>query len=413
MASSGISSVTATPAVTTVATTTSAMANSATVAMSNSITGSFPQPVTLVEQKPPPDVLLTSTTPPSLTDSSRTQSTVPEARIRLACMEGQLAHLSAWVQVLQQSPGAPVNAKHLAGYSHRNCANNTCRVTADAINTADRESNYTPSNSSLDSAYSARSTTSSESISAKQLAFEHETLAQTSPHIPVLVTAEQGPLNGHTVTATPPATGSGFHSPHGKATSPPQTLGSLAPDYCPLFALPNYSALIDHPTSATKASLQMVKSRLKATQTDVSHLKSELSGLRRAHTTCMAQHKENTENVIERIKQMIARVDGLDLSLIQQARLAMNRQLELYEQEVQRANAWLKDLDTTIEDLRMVALTRRCRISVSEVEMLALHVNRVSFRLRNFKRIESDLLSSLTVVGSTALEITSNYPRLE
>lgn len=100
---------------------------------------------------------------------------------------------------------------------------------------------------------------------------------------------------------------------------------------------------------------------------------------------------------------MIAQVDGLEMGLIQRARLAMNKQLDLYEHEASRANTWLKDLDSTIEDLRMAALTRRCRISVSEVEMLALHVNRISFRLRNFKSKRFCLFSFVFTLDNAAV----------
>ncbi|TPP67662.1 hypothetical protein FGIG_00453 [Fasciola gigantica] len=378
------------------------------------------------EQKPPPDVLLTSTNAQTSADCIRTSPGIPDGRIRLTCMEGQLAHLSAWVQVLQQSPGAPVNAKQLAGYSHRNCANNTCRVSADGQSSADQESNYTPSNSSLDSAYSVRSATSSDSVSSRQQhSFDPNTHVQLSAAVPVLVT-----------TANAPPHQGGQQTTHSANVSPPvlhvqcssvHPNGAVTP-----FTRPNCNALVDHQhlqhnhstaTASTKrrANLQAVKSRLASTQSDLVRLRSELAGLRRTQHNCMAQHKEITDGAVERIKQMIAQVDGLELGLIQQARLTMNKQLDLYEQEASRARTWLKDLDSTIEDLRMVALTRGCRISVSEVEMLALHVNRISFRLRNFKneipkitdRLERVIEAEMRQINRNKQFIQNEFGRIE
>ncbi|VDM35684.1 unnamed protein product [Hydatigera taeniaeformis] len=47
--------------------------------------------------------------------------------------------------------------------------------------------------------------------------------------------------------------------------------------------------------------------------------------------------------------------------------------------------AWLKDLDACIEEMRVDALNRRCRVSVAEVEAYALHLSRLSQRLASFK----------------------------
>ncbi|VEL19991.1 unnamed protein product [Protopolystoma xenopodis] len=67
------------------------------------------------------------------------------------------------------------------------------------------------------------------------------------------------------------------------------------------------------------------------------------------------------------------------------ARAHIDSRLSGYQTEAGEAESWLADLEAAIEDLRVDALSRRCRVSVAEVETLALHLSRIGRRLAMFK----------------------------
>lgn len=65
--------------------------------------------------------------------------------------------------------------------------------------------------------------------------------------------------------------------------------------------------------------------------------------------------------------------------------LKLDSQIADYKMGYEEIEAWLADLDACIEEMRIDALNRRCRVSVAEVEAYALHLSRLSQRLASFK----------------------------
>lgn len=70
---------------------------------------------------------------------------------------------------------------------------------------------------------------------------------------------------------------------------------------------------------------------------------------------------------------------------VRQVQLALDGQITEYKTGLQEVDRWLTDLEACIEELRVDALNRRCRVSVSEVETYALHLSRLSRRLASYK----------------------------
>ena len=68
--------------------------------------------------------------------------------------------------------------------------------------------------------------------------------------------------------------------------------------------------------------------------------------------------------------------------------LSLDSHLVDYRDSSQEIDAWLADLDACIEEMRVDALNRRCRVSVAEVEAYALHLSRLSQRLASFKGVK-------------------------
>lgn len=82
---------------------------------------------------------------------------------------------------------------------------------------------------------------------------------------------------------------------------------------------------------------------------------------------------------------MITSLQHINLGPIQMARSKVNEEMSLYLNETADAEKWLNDIDSVVEDLRLNVLSRRCHISIPEIEDMALHLSRINLRLRNFQ----------------------------
>ncbi|OON21448.1 hypothetical protein X801_02656 [Opisthorchis viverrini] len=322
----------------------------------------------------PPDVLVTSAQSKQHAFADIAGQTGQEVR----CMESQLAHLSAWVQQLQKSPGTTITSHQLAGYSHRYCGANACRVVEGQAKapSLDTELSYTPSNSSLDSAYSNRSTTSSDS--------GHNRSELVKPHLMPAVPEYHDTMN-HPVRPQPQAV-----STEAQTVKPvnPVVLDPTAthPEYCHVITVPNCSGPVNHTLIGQyRAEMQLLKNKLQLVQTELSNVRSELSILRRAEQAGMTQHREVIESIKEQVKRLTQNSIEVDNTPVQLARSNINHELSVYSKEALETDEWIRDLDIAIEDLRVLALTRRSRIHLPDIETLNLHLTRVGHRLKNFK----------------------------
>ncbi len=70
---------------------------------------------------------------------------------------------------------------------------------------------------------------------------------------------------------------------------------------------------------------------------------------------------------------------------VRSVQLALDKHISDFKEGYSEVEAWLADLEACIEELRVDALNRRCRVSVSEVETYALHLSRLSRRLASYK----------------------------
>lgn len=70
---------------------------------------------------------------------------------------------------------------------------------------------------------------------------------------------------------------------------------------------------------------------------------------------------------------------------VRAVQLKLDNQIADFKTGYEKIETWLADLDGCIEEMRIDALNRRCRVSVAEVEAYALHLSRLSQRLASFK----------------------------
>ncbi|KAF5405291.1 hypothetical protein PHET_01191 [Paragonimus heterotremus] len=337
-----------------------------------------------------PDILLEKEKPEqqiSCVDQLKTPGS--DSHTRIACMKNQLAHLSAWVRLLQQNPEAANQSMHIVGYSHRHCDDDFCRAVQhnQSSLTGSTEAGslfYTPSSSSLDSAYSARSTTSSES--GVQLLDQSVQQAQKTDKCDLLKdNAER-------------------YSPKFAAGHPPRATYSTGPSDSSN-PCSNCSDLFLSKTNEHNTKLQLIRKSLQLTQNDLLKVKQELAVLRRMYSATMNANHECTCDAIGKIRKLLEKSELIKTYPIRSTRTELDREIFLYREATENAITWLNDLELIIEDMRISALTRRCYVDLSEVECLSTHLQRVTCRLKDiqneFPKFSSQLQKILNFKMST------------
>ncbi|KAF7256212.1 hypothetical protein EG68_07255 [Paragonimus skrjabini miyazakii] len=308
-----------------------------------------------------------------------------DSHIRIACMKSQLAHLSAWVRLLQQNPEAANQSMQIVGHSHSHCDDDFCRVMEanQSSLTGSTEAGslfYTPSSSSLDSAYSAKSTTSSES---------------SVQHLDQSVQREQKTNKRDLLKDNTER-----HSPRSVAEHPPSATYSTVPSDSSN-PCSNCSELFLLRTNEHNTKLKLIRESLQLTQNDLRKVKQELDVLRRMYSATVNANHECTCDAMEKIRQLLTKSELIKTYPIQSTRTELDREIVVYREATENAISWLNDLELAIEDMRISALTRRCYVDLPEVECLSTHLQRVTCRLKNiqseFPKFSSQLQKVLNI----------------
>ncbi|KAL3309310.1 hypothetical protein Ciccas_012146 [Cichlidogyrus casuarinus] len=149
----------------------------------------------------------------------------------------------------------------------------------------------------------------------------------------------------------------------------------------------NHTAVAVSPLTITPPLKLCVSSatreRLRSLNTDCVSLQTELDQLRSNNTAIQEELKKNSALIMKEVNHLSAL--GQQKAPERQAREAIDASLIQYREESQELDAWLNDLDAVIEEFRNDALARRCKIKVTEMETLALHLSRISRRLASHK----------------------------
>ncbi|KAF8571498.1 hypothetical protein P879_00225 [Paragonimus westermani] len=308
-----------------------------------------------------------------------------DSHVKITCMESQLAHLSAWVRLLQQNPEAANQPVQIVGYSHRHCDGDLCRAVEANQPSLCKPTEagslfYTPSNSSLDSAYSAKSTTSSES--GVQHSDQSVQQVQKMDKYDLLKDNTERYSHKSAVEHTPSTT---YSSASLDSTGPCSRCSQLF-----------LSRANKHNTK-----LQHIRESLQLTQNELLKVKQELAVLRRMYSATMNANHECTHDSMKKIQQIFGKSEVIKPYPTGLARTELDREIFACREETENAISWLSDLELAIEDMRISALARRCYVDLPEVECLGMHLQRVTCRLMDiqneFPKFSSKLQKVLNV----------------
>ncbi|CAH8629577.1 unnamed protein product [Dicrocoelium dendriticum] len=306
--------------------------------------------------QPKPDVLMTTADAQGLAKQERLLISPHSPSANVSCVESQLAHLSNWVQKLQKLPEDP------ADYPNQRCLTDLYPQT-EVSNNENKMSEWT-SNDKIGS----RNVTAFLTKSAANPEFSCET-----------------DLDGNTIPARHRGT---------------EMINTNIDGSKELYA----SRVIAPGSPVT----QPILACLQVTQNELIDVKNELRSLRNLHASAMLKQKEAISEVMRKIQATIICNEKLDMSPLQAARAELNTNLSVYRRGAEEIHLWLRDLDKTIEDLRITALSKRCRVSQTEAEVLKLQLSRVSLSLLNFKDYLPNINELFRTVADAELKVIQN-----
>uniref|UniRef100_A0A5K3EL68 AIP3 domain-containing protein n=2 Tax=Mesocestoides corti TaxID=53468 RepID=A0A5K3EL68_MESCO len=128
-------------------------------------------------------------------------------------------------------------------------------------------------------------------------------------------------------------------------------------------------------------------------------LRLNLDGLKQIHAANSRQMHVLTNTVMDEMIFLLKTSYLKGMTPVRSAQLALDSHIADYKSGYKEVETWLADLGSCIEELRVDALNRRCRVSVSEVEAYALHLSRLSQKLASFKGQIPELCSASTLLA--------------
>ncbi|VDK84690.1 unnamed protein product [Dibothriocephalus latus] len=285
----------------------------------------------------PPDVLLTPGAAEKFRLATKPPQTLEEAQTRIALMEDQLAFLTSWVQAVQEQQGGQIKRSSESEDSPIN-RNTLFSKTSNEFACTHKEQDFcAPGNSIFDSTHSPKNANSADSC------------------------CHNVDTTKYSLVPSPKA--SKWIVQCGRSEAPLSPGGRWGLD------------------TPKRAQLVQVYKRLR-------EVKNELGSLRRTQESNIGILRNCSEDLFNEINRLLEKASHKNMSPLRAARLDLDSQISTYLTECNDVEDWLRDLEACIEELRIDALQRRCRVSVSDVETYALHLSRLSSRLVAFKGTE-------------------------
>ncbi|KAM7537645.1 hypothetical protein Aperf_G00000069229 [Anoplocephala perfoliata] len=153
---------------------------------------------------------------------------------------------------------------------------------------------------------------------------------------------------------------------------------------CPVAHCSNSHERCSH-SSSPPQSHAFNRYRLLFTYRELKELRLDLQALREIHAANTRQMHNISNSVVKEITRLLMTVQLKGSTPVRSVQLSLDNHIADYKTGFEEIEAWLADLDASIEEMRVDALNRRCRVSVTEVEAYALHLSRLSQRLASFK----------------------------
>ncbi|KAL7064350.1 hypothetical protein AAHC03_04990 [Spirometra sp. Aus1] len=313
----------------------------------------------------PPDVLLAPGTTDKFRLTAKPPQTLEEAQTRIAFMEDQMAFLTSWVQAVQEQQGGQLKRSSEPADNPNNRTSFLTRSSGE--HACSQRDLCLPSNSTPESAHSPKSAHGWDSC-CRNVDVAKPSLLHSPKTSSWISQSDQ--------------TGFQTHSQMGN-----------------LQVSPGMQWRLDN---LKRTQLLQVSQRLR-------EVKNELGNLRKTQESDIGSLRKISADILREIHRLLEKPSLRKLSPLRTTRLDLDSQISTYLAECNDVEDWLRDLEACIEELRIDALQRRCRVSVSDVETYALHLSRLSGRLVAFKEEIPELKRATT----TALLAEKNAAHLQ
>jgi acetolactate synthase regulatory subunit len=165
------------------------------------------------------------------------------------------------------------------------------------------------------------------------------------------------------------------------------------------------------PTQQGYTSMEM-QHNLTALHGRARELKEECRSIRSLQLNFQQSIKDELNAAYRRIQEVLPGVPGANDLPVRAQRFEVNDQLLNYKMNTQKADQDLKDLEISVEELRGDVLNKRCRVNMSEVEMMALALSNVSKALSDLKAKFPLLQDGMKTVMSGEMECVVTEEKL-
>ncbi|VUZ48721.1 unnamed protein product, partial [Hymenolepis diminuta] len=152
--------------------------------------------------------------------------------------------------------------------------------------------------------------------------------------------------------------------------------------------------------------------RLLSAYRELKELRLDLQSLRETHAANTRQMQSLSDSVVKEISELLTTVQPNGATPVRAVQLKLDNQIADFKTGYEKIETWLADLDGCIEEMRIDALNRRCRVSVAEVEAYALHLSRLSQRLASFKGQIPEICNAsnlLSLVIEAEIKLQNEY----
>ncbi|VDL90418.1 unnamed protein product [Schistocephalus solidus] len=317
----------------------------------------------------PPDVLLTPGAADKFRLATKPPQTLEEAQTRITLMEDQMAFLTSWVRAVQEQQGGQI--KRTAGPEDSPINRTSLLSKSSSGYPCSYKEDFCPIGPSIpDNAQSPKIANSSDSFCQNVDTTKYVRLPspKTSNWILQCGRSELQTQAQMEVLQVPPSIRCGLDN-------------------------------------LKRTQLLHVSKRLR-------EVKNDLGNLRRTQESNIGDLRQISSDLFGEIRRLLEKSSPKKMSTLRAARLDLDSQISTYLTDCNEVEDWLRDLEACIEELRIDALQRRCRVSVSEVETYALHLSRLSGRLVAFKEELPELKRATTTALLAEKKVVQLHERL-
>ncbi|XP_064647505.1 uncharacterized protein LOC135500188 isoform X2 [Lineus longissimus] len=144
---------------------------------------------------------------------------------------------------------------------------------------------------------------------------------------------------------------------------------------------------------------------LRALHSRAKELSSEVKNLRRMQLHSAETIRETIHDASKKFQSLLLTVPGANEQPVRAERIQVNEDIDTYRQDAGRVDKLLCDLEESVEELRNEVVNRRCRVTQTDVEGMALALSQISRNLADFKGKFPEMMDKMKKVMAGEMEI--------